>query len=106
VADRAPVNVQSFGEKRQRVRDFLARPSHPAVFGADRFFATRRDYVEELLRLGRLREDGIFQPTAIELLVQTVKSERAVSTKDNMAVAGIFPRSYGSTTSSEMPRGV
>jgi asparagine synthase (glutamine-hydrolysing) len=67
------------------------RPKQPyRAPGADSFFATRLDYVEELLRPERLREDGIFQPRAVELLVQKVKSGRAVSTKDNMAVAGIL----------------
>ena len=66
------------------------RPKQPyRAPGADSFFATRLDYVEELLRPERLREDGVFQPKAVELLVQKVKSGRAVSTKDDMAVAGI-----------------
>jgi asparagine synthase (glutamine-hydrolysing) len=66
------------------------RPKQPyRAPEADSFFATRLDYVEELLRPERLREDGIFQPRAVELLVHKVKSGRTVSTKDNMAVAGI-----------------
>ncbi|HST07002.1 MAG TPA: asparagine synthase (glutamine-hydrolyzing), partial [Gemmatimonadaceae bacterium] len=66
------------------------RPKQPyRAPETDSFFATRLDYAEELLRPERLREDGIFQPAAVELLVKKVKSGRAVSTRDNMAVTGI-----------------
>jgi asparagine synthase (glutamine-hydrolysing) len=67
------------------------RPKQPyRAPEAESFFATRLDYVEELLQPKRLSEDGIFQPRAVELLVQKIRSGRAVSTKDNMAMVGII----------------
>jgi asparagine synthase (glutamine-hydrolysing) len=52
--------------------------------------SVRHEYVDELLSPGRIREDGIFQPDAVEHLVQKVRSGRAIGVRDNMALVGIL----------------
>jgi asparagine synthase (glutamine-hydrolysing) len=65
------------------------RPKQPyRAPESDSFFATKLDYVEELLRPQRLREDGVFRPQAVEKLVSKARNG-CLSTKDNMAVVGI-----------------
>jgi asparagine synthase (glutamine-hydrolysing) len=54
------------------------------------FFATKLDYVEELLRPERLREDGIFRPQAVGKLVEKARRGRIQGTKDNMALVGVI----------------
>ena len=50
----------------------------------------RHDYVEELLSAGRIAEDGLFQPQAVDRLVEKARNGRAVGIKDNMALVGIL----------------
>jgi asparagine synthase (glutamine-hydrolysing) len=50
----------------------------------------RHAYVDELLSPGRLQEDGVFAPEAVQQLVQKVRSGRAVGIADNMALVGIL----------------
>jgi asparagine synthase (glutamine-hydrolysing) len=57
---------------------------------SDSFFATRLDYVEELLRPQRLLEDGVFRPEAVEKLVEKARNGRVLGARDNMAVIGII----------------
>jgi len=57
---------------------------------SDSFFATRLDYVEELLRPQRLLEDGVFRPEAVEKLVEKARNGGVLGTRDNMAVVGII----------------
>ena len=67
------------------------RPKQPyRAPESDSFFAARLDYVEELLRPQRLREDGIFRPEAVAKLVEKARSGRVLGTRDNMAVVGII----------------
>ncbi len=47
-------------------------------------------YVEELLSPRRLREDGMFQPEAVQRLLNKVKSGAPLGIKDNMALVGIL----------------
>jgi asparagine synthase (glutamine-hydrolysing) len=47
-------------------------------------------YVEELLSPRRIRDDGIFQPEAVERLVQKVRRGLSIGVKDNMALVGIL----------------
>jgi asparagine synthase (glutamine-hydrolysing) len=69
----------------------MQRPKQPyRAPGSDCFFAARIDYVNELLRPERLREDGIFRPEAVERLMEKARKGCAVGTKDNMAVVGII----------------
>ena len=49
-----------------------------------------RDYVEALLGPERLRKNGLFQPAAVEKLVDKFRSGRAIGIKDNMALVGIL----------------
>jgi len=67
------------------------RPKQPyRAPESDSFFTTRLDYVEELLRPQRLRDDGVFRPEAVEKLVAKARSGRVLGTRDNMAVVGII----------------
>ena len=85
------VPLEMVHERHDPLFDLKPRPKQPyRAPEADSFFATKLDYVEELLQPKRLNEDGIFQPKAVELLVQKVRNGRAVSTKDNMAMAGVI----------------
>jgi asparagine synthase (glutamine-hydrolysing) len=67
------------------------RPKQPyRAPESDSFFTTRLDYVDELLRPQRLRDDGVFRPEAVEKLVAKARSGRVSGTRDNMAVVGII----------------
>ncbi len=60
---------------------------------AKSFFNAQRDtpdYVRELLSPDRLREDGVFNPLAVERLVSKVRAGKALGVKDNMAFVGIL----------------
>ncbi len=58
------------------------------------FFApggqARETYVEEELTEPRLREVGLFEPAAVRLLAQKVRSGRALGVKDNMALTAVL----------------
>jgi len=79
VADLIPVSVQK--RKKQPYR----APEGSCFFGGH-----GHAYVEDLLSGERLRQDGIFEPTAVRKLVEKFKAGRAISTKENMAVVGIL----------------
>jgi asparagine synthase (glutamine-hydrolysing) len=67
------------------------RPKQPyRAPESDSFFTSRLDYVDELLRPQRLREDGVFRPEAVENLVEKARSGRVLGARDNMAVVGII----------------
>jgi asparagine synthase (glutamine-hydrolysing) len=62
---------------------------------AKSFFGTaaqpsRHEYVEELLSTRRIRQTGVFQPEAVEHLVEKVRRGRSIGIKDNMALVGIL----------------
>lgn len=48
------------------------------------------DYVAELLHPDRLRNDGVFDPQAVSLLIQKARQGRISGLRDNMAVVGIL----------------
>jgi asparagine synthase (glutamine-hydrolysing) len=50
----------------------------------------RHDYVEEILSPERIRDDGIFQPDAVQRLVRKVQAGSPLGIKDNMALVGIL----------------
>jgi asparagine synthase (glutamine-hydrolysing) len=50
----------------------------------------RHDYVEEVLSPKRIRDDGIFQPEAVQRLLHKVRLGRSLGIKDNMALVGIL----------------
>ena len=79
VADLIPVSVQKRNKQPYRAPEgscFFAGPGYA--------------YVEDLLSGERLRQDGIFDPTAVRKLVERFKAGRAISTKENMALMGIL----------------
>ncbi|QDV52731.1 Asparagine synthetase [glutamine-hydrolyzing] 3 [Gimesia fumaroli] len=50
----------------------------------------RFEYVERLLSPEKLKESGLFQPTAVQRLVKKIEQGRAIGTRDNMALVGIL----------------
>ncbi len=48
------------------------------------------EYVGELLSPGRVREDGVFHPGAVEKLVEKARRGEIASVADNMAVVGVL----------------
>jgi len=58
--------------------------------GKSFFNGARIDYVDDLLSPVRIRKDGIFNPLAVEKLVEKCRQGRAIGTKDNMALVGIL----------------
>ena len=48
------------------------------------------DYVEELLSPARIAADGIFDPVAVERLVEKFREGQVIGIKDNMALVGIL----------------
>jgi len=55
------------------------------------FFGLRAPaYVQELLAPDRIREDGIFDPSAVAKLVDKAKRGRVSGVSDNMAVVGVL----------------
>lgn len=54
------------------------------------FCAGSADYVDELLSPGRIREDGVFHPGAVEKLVEKARRGDVAGVADNMAVVGIL----------------
>jgi asparagine synthase (glutamine-hydrolysing) len=59
--------------------------------GAASFFGGRRqDYVEVLLSPARIAEDGVFDPAAVDRLVEKVRDGRAIGAREDMALVGIL----------------
>lgn len=54
------------------------------------FFGAKDGYVHDLLSPSRIKQDGIFDPRATEVLVKKFRSGRETSVKDNMALIGIL----------------
>lgn len=54
------------------------------------FCAGSAGYVSELLSPGRIREDGVFHPGAVERLVEKARRGDIAGVSDNMAVVGIL----------------
>jgi asparagine synthase (glutamine-hydrolysing) len=48
------------------------------------------EYVQTLLSEGRLKADGLFEPSTVKKLVEKFKQGRAIGVKDNMALVGIL----------------
>ncbi|MBC8876203.1 MAG: asparagine synthase (glutamine-hydrolyzing) [Planctomycetes bacterium] len=62
---------------------------------AKSFFANgsgtpQHEYVDSLLHSERIREDGIFDPKAVERLVAKARKGRVIGIKDNMTLVGIL----------------
>jgi asparagine synthase (glutamine-hydrolysing) len=54
------------------------------------FFGASENYAEKMLSADRIGAGGVFNPRAVSALVMKFKSERAHSTKDNMALVSIL----------------
>lgn len=50
----------------------------------------RFEYVSQLLSPDKLKENGLFHPTAVQRLVKKIEQGRAIGTRDNMALVGIL----------------
>lgn len=57
------------------------------------FHAAQPAYVDELLSVERVRQDGIFHPGAVAKLTQKCRDGKAIGIKDNMALTGILSTS-------------
>jgi len=74
----------------------LARTKQPYRAPEARCFLPAREgsmeheYVEELLSPRRIRDDGVFQPEAVEHLVRKIRRGLPLGIKDNMALVGIL----------------
>ncbi|HEX9818554.1 MAG TPA: asparagine synthase (glutamine-hydrolyzing) [Methylomirabilota bacterium] len=69
-----------------------ARPKQPyrAPEAAVFFGGSGEDYVAELLAPGRIAGDGLFDPAAVDQLVEKFRAGRAIGIRDNMALVGIL----------------
>jgi asparagine synthase (glutamine-hydrolysing) len=69
-----------------------SRPKQPYRAPDSRSFfgGLRHDYVEELVSPDRIRNDGIFNPVAVQRLVEKARNGNVTSTGDNMAVVGVL----------------
>ena len=70
----------------------LQRSKQPyrAPEGSCFFRGARRDYVDTLLSPARIAQDGIFNPRAVDRLVDKFHQGRAIGSKDNMALVGVL----------------
>jgi len=86
------------------------RPKQPyrAPDGKSFFQGRQHDYVDALLSAERVRQDGLFNPLAVESLVEKFRRGRAIGVRDNMGFVGIlsaqlvvdqFVRNFGVTSS-------
>jgi asparagine synthase (glutamine-hydrolysing) len=68
------------------------RPKQPyRAPDAQSFFGDfRHDYVEELTAPSRIRADGIFNPVAVQKLVEKARAGHVTSAADNMAMVGVL----------------
>lgn len=54
------------------------------------FFGKNDEYVQDFLSPARIKQDGVFDPRATEVLVKKFRSGGETSVKDNMALIGIL----------------
>lgn len=79
VGNLIPASIQ------QRTKQPYRAPEVKSFFGG-----ARHDYVEALLSVGRIQKDGIFNPVAVQKLVEKAQEGQAVGMRDNMAFVGIL----------------
>ncbi len=74
----------------------VKRPKQPyRAPDASSFFdagagSARADYVEIMLSPTQIRREGLFNPTAVEKLVEKARRGEVIGTRDNMALVGIL----------------
>jgi len=73
----------------ERSKQPYRAPDSESFFDADSGSA-RREYVEELLSAGRIDDDGIFNPRAVQNLVEKARRGKVIGTRDNMALVGVL----------------
>jgi asparagine synthase (glutamine-hydrolysing) len=66
------------------------RAPEAKCFLSDAAGSARHEYVEDLLSPRRIRDDGIFEPEAVEHLVRKIRRGTSLGIKDNMALVGIL----------------
>ena len=70
---------------RTRSKQPYRAPEAASFFGAN-----GEEYVDALLSPARIAGDGVFDPVAVDRLVQKFREGRAIGIKDNMALVGIL----------------
>jgi len=73
---------------RNRPKQPYRAPDAASFFSPDG--KARHEYAKELFSPARIRQDRVFDPRAVEKLVQKVQRGQAIGVKDNMAVVGIL----------------
>jgi len=73
---------------RNRPKQPYRAPDAASFFSPDG--EARHEYAKKLLSPARIRQDRVFDPRAVEKLVQKVQRGQAIGVKDNMAVVGIL----------------
>ena len=74
---------------RRRKKQPYRAPEAKSFFGVPES-PIQHDYVDDLLSVDRIRDDGVFSPQAVQGLVQRARSGKVVSTRDNMALVGVL----------------
>lgn len=74
---------------RRRPKQPYRAPDAVSFFDAKQRRA-RAPYVDEVLSPGALRDAGLFDPTAVGMLVEKARNGRTVGARDNMALIGIL----------------
>lgn len=74
---------------RQRPKQPYRAPDAHSFIDTDKQ-KPRFEYVEHLLSPEKLKENGLFQPTAVQRLKAKIEQGRAIGTRDNMALVGIL----------------
>jgi asparagine synthase (glutamine-hydrolysing) len=76
-------------------RDVMSRPKQPYRAPDSKTFfgdgaGNPADYVQELLSPARVQADGIFNPIAVQKLVEKARRGQIIGARDNMALVGIL----------------
>jgi asparagine synthase (glutamine-hydrolysing) len=74
----------------RRTKQPYRAPDAESFFGPGGSASSVPEYVETLLSPRRIEEDGLFQPEAVERLVEKARRGNAIGFKDNMAMVGIL----------------
>lgn len=74
---------------RERPKQPYRAPDAHSFIDTDKQQA-RFEYVDELLSPEKLKENSLFNPTAVQRLVKKFKQGRGIGTRDNMALVGIL----------------
>jgi asparagine synthase (glutamine-hydrolysing) len=81
VGDLVPASIKN------RPKQPYRAPDIKSFIGGDTN-AVRHEYVEALLSADRIQKDGIFNPGAVQNLLEKARKGRTIGIKDNMAFVG------------------